>query len=199
MAAASMVGEEGIGSDDLINLKGGMLAWDGAVVEDQPNVQLFNWQIAPSDMLITAMNLEKGALNFYTHVSRQFKERSWVAVFEDLAKAEMGHARTVYHYWRQIETNGDEFDALFDGLSGQVLEGGMRLSTALEKLSAMKGPGCLRLIELALKIEYAAFDLYLTMAERITANDAQQAFLAIAQAEKAHMQFLSKAIGRCVD
>ncbi len=197
LAAASMVDEEGLGSGDLINLSGGIMAWDGGITEDYPQVQLFNWQAAPSDMLLTAMNLEKGALNFYTQVHTHHQDQPWVKVFSDLAKAEMGHARTVYHLWRQIETDGDEFEAVFDGLSGDVLEGGMELDTALEKMRSLKGPICLRLIELALKIEYAAFDLYHTMADRITATDAQEAFITIAQAEKAHMQYLSKSISNC--
>lgn len=197
MAAASMAADEGIGTGDLINLAGGMLSWDGGVAADYPNVQLFDWCAAPSDMLITAMNLEKGALNFYTHVGEQYQDHPWAEVFSNLAKAEFGHARTVYHFWRQIETGGDEFDALFDRLSGEVLEGGMKLSRAVESLSAIKGRVCLHLIEMALKIEYAAFDLYHTMAERVTAPDAQEAFITIAQAEKAHMQALARAIDDC--
>jgi rhodanese-related sulfurtransferase/rubrerythrin len=199
MAAASMAEEEGLGAGDLINLNGGMMAWDGGVAEDYPQVQLFNWQAAPSEMLLTAMNLEKGALNFYSQVHGRHQDQPWSSVFAELAKAEVGHARTVHHLWRQIETDGDEFEAVFDGLSGDVLEGGMELGAALERLDAMKGPLCLRLIEMALKIEYAAFDLYHTMVDRIADADAQQAFVTIAQAEKAHMQFLSKAIARCTD
>ncbi len=197
MAAAAMAEEEGIGAGDLINLSGGIMAWDGGIAEDYPHVQLFNWQATVSDMLLTAMNLEKGALNFYNQVHTRHAEAPWVAVFAELAKAEMGHARTVYRLWRQIETDGDDFDTIFDGLSGEVLEGGMELDTALEKLNTLKGPECLRLIEMALKIEYAAFDLYHTMANRVSAKDAQEAFITIAQAEKAHMHSLSKAIARC--
>ena len=74
MAAAMMVADEEIGSGDLINLAGGILAWDGGMTADYPKVQVFNWQAAPSDMLITAMNLEKGALNFYSHVGDKFRE-----------------------------------------------------------------------------------------------------------------------------
>ena len=198
MAAASMVEEEGVGAGDLINLNGGIMAWDGGVVEDYPKIQFFNWQNAPSDMLLTAMNLEKGALNFYTQVHSRHQDASWVNVFADLAKAEMGHARAVYRLWRQMEADGDEFESVFDNLTGEVLEGGMLLDAALEKLKSMKGPLCLRLIEMALKIEYAAFDLYHTMADRVTSSDAQEAFITIAQAEKGHMQFLSRSIDRCV-
>ena len=197
MAAASMVAEESIGSGDLLNLAGGMLAWDGGVAADYPNVRLFAWQAAPEEMLKTAMNLEKGAFNFYTRVSGQYPEQPWVKVFAHLAKEERGHARTVYRFWRQMVTGGDEFQTVFEALSGEVLEGGMTLSEALVKLADIKNRICLRLIEMALSIEYAAFDLYRTMADRIAATDAQEAFITIAQAEKAHMRSLARAMEHC--
>jgi rhodanese-related sulfurtransferase/rubrerythrin len=197
MAAATMVADEGIGSGDLINLAGGMLAWDGGETADYPRVEVFNRRAAPPEMLMTAMNLEKGAFNFYTLVRHQYRDKPWVEVFSDLAKAEIGHARTVYRLRRQIETGNDEFEAVFDGLEGEVLEGGMKLSEAIKRLSAITDRVCLRLIETALKIEYAAFDLYRAMADRVIAPDAQQAFITIAQAEKAHMQALARAIGKC--
>lgn len=197
MVAASMVQEEGMGSRGLYNLHGGMLSWDGGVVEDYPRVQMFKPQTAPSEMLKTAMNMEKGALVYYTYISENYEDQPWVKVFSNLAKAELGHARTVYRFWRQIETRGEEFEPLFEKLSGEVLEGGMTLRKALKKAAAVKKRKCLHLIELALKIEYAAFDLYHTMADRITASDAQEAFITIAQEEKAHMRSLARAIDTC--
>jgi rhodanese-related sulfurtransferase/rubrerythrin len=197
MAAATMVAEEGIGLGNIINLNGGILAWDGGVISDYPDVKLFNGQAAPAKLLETAMNLEKGALNFYAHVRTKYADRSWVNEFDTLAKEELDHARIVYHFWRQIEIKGEPFDPLFDRLSGEVLEGGMRLSTAMEKISAIKTPFCIGLIEMALNIEYAAFDLYHTMAERVPVSDAKEAFITIAQAEKAHMHSLAKAIDTC--
>ena len=197
MAAAMMVADEEIGSGDLINLAGGILAWDGGMTADYPQLQVFNWQAAPSDMLITAMNLEKGALNFYTRVGDKFKDCPWAGIFYNLATAEMGHARTVYKFWRQIETAGDAFDAVFDHMTGEILEGGMTLNEAIESLSVIKGRLCLRLIETALKIEFTAFDLYHAMADRVTAHDAKEAFITLAQEEKAHMRALTKAIDAC--
>lgn len=196
MAAAAMVEEE-IGQATLYNLTGGILAWDGGMVADYPKVQLFSMLVKPAEMLQAAMNMEKGALNFYTQVCQQFGHQSWSKVFERLAKAEIGHAKTVYHFRLQFEPKGGEFDKVFEALSGDVLEGGMTLATAMERAMAAESRVCIRLLELALQIEYAAFDLYRSMADRITAPDAQEAFLTIAQAEKAHMRALVDALDEC--
>ncbi len=197
MAAAAMVEDEAIAQGTLYNLAGGMLAWDGAVASDQPRVQLFETLGTPIEMLEIAMNLEKGALNFYTHIRDQYPDQPWVGVFADLAKAEIGHAKTVFHIRQQLEADKDTFEDCFDRLTGDVMEGGIPLEAALEKVGDIRGHVCLGLIELALQIEHAAFDLYRCMADQTIAPDAREAFMTIAQAEKQHMQSLARAIDGC--
>jgi rubrerythrin len=162
-----------------------------------PRVELFNGPDTPVMMLQTAMNLEKGALNFYSRVHGRYADQPWGKVFADLARAEIGHAKTVYHFLRQIEPQAEEFDLVFEGLPGDVLEGGMSLESALKKVAAVQERVCLRLIELALQIEFAAYDLYRTMADRTSRTDAREAFMTIAQAEKGHMRSLARAIEGC--
>ena len=197
MAAASMVADEGTTTGRIYNLAGGILAWDSGLAQDYPQVGLFDFQAPPADMLHRAMNLEKGALNFYLHVRQAYAGEEWSDVFGRLSKAEIGHARTVYRFWKQITSHAPDFDTVFAGLSGDVLEGGLPFEKAVDQAAAIQGAACIALIELALRIEYAAFDLYRTMADRSPAPDAREAFLTIAQAEKAHMQALIEAIDIC--
>jgi rhodanese-related sulfurtransferase/rubrerythrin len=197
MAAATMVKDEGVTGGDIFNLAGGILAWDGGLAVDQPRIDLFDFQAPPADTLKRAMNLEKGAFNFYRHVERHYADNDWSEIFGKLSKAEIGHARTVYHFWSKMDSDPPDFDSVFDTLGGDVLEGGISFEKAVDQVSAVQGTACIPLIELALQIEYAAYDLYRTMADRSPAPDARDAFLTLAQAEKNHMQSLIKAIGRC--
>ena len=196
-AAAAMVDDEGIAGKPIYNLAGGILAWDGALTAESPRVQHFSGRGGPAEWLLTAMNLEKGALGFYTRIRDQYADQPWAEVFSNLARAEIGHAKTVYRFLRQVEPRDDDFDAVFGRLSGDVLEGGMPLEHALQELAAIRGQVCMRLIELALQIEYAAFDLYRTMAHRTIEAVAREAFFTIAQAEKGHMRALTRAIHQC--
>ena len=68
---------------------------------------------------------------------------------------------------------------------------------ALAKAAAVQDQACLRFMEMALQIEYAAFDLYRTLSDQAGAEAEQSAFLHLAQAEKAHMQGLIKALEGC--
>lgn len=196
LAAASEADEQLEGHGPIFNLDGGILAWDGAMLADTPRVQLFAGQDFIA-MLTTAMNLEKGALRFYEHLHESRAQVPWSEVFGRLAREENAHAKTVFGFLKQARPDTAPFQTLFDQLHGDVLEGGLTLTQALEILDSFSEDACLRCLELALKIEYAAYDLYRSLADQVQEPDARQAFLSLAQAEKAHMRALGAAVGEC--
>ena len=197
MAAATMVEEEALTAGEIYNLQGGMLAWDGGMVADYPQVRLFDASMTSAEMMRTAVNLEKGAMRFYIHVHGQHGGQDWAGIFAALSKAERGHAKAVFGYWQQMQKDLQDFETVFNGLSGELLEGGASLADAIDTAGRVKGRVCIRLIELALQIEHAAFDLYRTMADQAAGADAREAFLSLAQSEKAHMRSLAAALTSC--
>jgi rhodanese-related sulfurtransferase/rubrerythrin len=199
MAAATMAEETSEDRSRIYNLTGGMLAWDGAVAADFPRVGLFDRGATPLKMMEIAMNLEKGALLFYSHVAKRYEHEDWSRGFEKLAAAERAHARTVYGYWSGLGNQPDiePFESLFESLAGDMLEGGLSLEDALSQAGAVGESACVRLVELALSIEYAAYDLYRTMADQSLAPEPRQGFFKLAQAEKAHMHALAKSLDEC--
>lgn len=200
-AAALMAAEEAA-AERIYNLTGGIMAWEGKTLTDFPRVQVFEDVDDPAAALRTAMDLEKGALRFYQIALRFYRvalERSGdgaaADVLKELATAERAHARTVYTYWAKTQGDPPAFDELFDALEGKILEGGRPVEEAVEALKEIETDGFLRLMEVALDIEYAAYDLYRVMAERFESEEAKKAFTAIAQAEKGHMRKIVEAIG----
>ncbi|MCP4576429.1 MAG: sulfurtransferase [Deltaproteobacteria bacterium] len=196
LAAASMAEEEIRGAGDIYNLSGGIMAWDRATVSNQPNVQLFDGQ-GPSEMFRTAMNLEKGAMRFYTHIRDTYPDPSWSEVFGRLAKAEIAHAKTVHETWERRDAQLEPFEKLFKELDGEVLEGGLLLKVAMTQLASAGEQTCLRMLEMALKIEYTAYDLYRNLTHQLSESEGSAVFLSIAQAEKGHMRALIDAIEGC--
>jgi rhodanese-related sulfurtransferase len=196
LAAASMAEEEIQGAGDIYNLTGGIMAWDQATISSQPHVQLFDGQTT-LEMFRTAINLEKGAMRFYTHISDANPNQSWSEVFGHLAKAEMAHAKTVHEAWKRKDAELEPFEQLFERLDGEVLEGGLALKDAMTQLASAEVKTCLRMLEMALKIEYSAYDLYRTLAHQLPESEGSEVFLSLAQAEKGHMGLLIDAIEGC--
>jgi sulfur-carrier protein adenylyltransferase/sulfurtransferase len=197
VAAAYLVAETEITEGGVYNLVGGMLEWDGGTLPDFPKIGVFGEEAEAADLLYRAMDLEKGAWRFYHHIKDAYADRPFCDVFEQLSKAEVGHARSVYRFWKDIAPAATPFETLFETLPGEVLEGGETLQTMLERVESIQGDLCLNLMEIAIRIENTAFDLYRGMAEDSTDPTAREAFFSIAQQEKAHILALAKAVGRC--
>lgn len=201
--AADLAAEAEVTEGGVYNLTGGIMAWDGRMLPDYPRVQVFDKRKGAAELLMTAMNLEKGAFRFYTHVVEKFGDAPLGKTMRDLSRAEEGHARTIHRFWERIGEGKEPFEALFQRLDGEILEGGGDLKQMMAQVDRMdqrdqtRQNPCMALMELALSIEYAAYDLYRTMAVRNDDSAAREAFWRIAQAEKAHMRMITRAIPEC--
>ncbi len=199
LAASGLAVEAEVTQRVVYNLEGGIMGYEGKTLPGYPRTAAFDRADSLPTLLKTAMDLEKGAWRFYRHVLASAPPESLKKTFETLAAAEIGHARTVYRFWSRTVENPPAFDDVYDSLGGDILEGGLPVETAVSQLAAAAENPCMDLIELALHIEYTAYDLYRTTADNSDDPAGAEALLTIAQAEKNHMRTLIKAIARCTD
>ncbi len=197
LSAADLAREAEVTDKQIYHLHGGIMAWDGKTLPDFPRVQVFDKSAVHSQLLMTAMDLEKGAYRFYRHLLDVFREESFSGTIEVLSKAETAHARSIYRFWKRSETDPPSFEDLFEELKGDILEGGESLSEVMDRVRKAGDKPCVSLLETALHIEYSAYDLYRTMAERTDEGEVKEALLTISQAEKSHMRKLAAAIPQC--
>jgi rhodanese-related sulfurtransferase/rubrerythrin len=196
-AASVMAMGSGILLKTIYNLSGGIMAWDGKTLTDFPRFKIFDNIVKPYELWLKSMDLEKGALRLYSYVVEKYAEQPFVHIMAPLVKAERIHAQSIYRYWEKIAETPRPFDDLFEHLKGDILEGGEDLESVINRLEAIEGNPCLGIIELALNLEYAAYDLYRNMADQTEDDHARRVFLSIAQVEKSHMQMLANAIEQC--
>ena len=196
-AASALVAEGEISGKKIYNLAGGIMAWDGKILPDFPKVEVFDKSKSLAELLFMSMDLEKGAWRFYTYIVDRFGSKSFANTIEHLVHAETAHAKTIYRFWKKSEPQPQPFESLFTELRGEILEGGESLDEVLQRVETIKKNVCLNLLEMALDIEFSAYDLYRTMAEQTQSEEAKNAFLSIAQAEKAHMQAIARAVSHC--
>ena len=183
----------------LYNLSGGILAWNGHTVKDFPKMRVFSLQGEPAGILYQAMDLERGAFHFYNEILARHSEEEFARPVDLLARAEEGHARLIYDWYRKFRPEAPPFAELYESLPGEVLEGGKGLAEMKKLLDNLGEDPCLDIIEMALDIEFAAYDLYRTMADYFSEPELQRCFLSIAQAEKEHMRIAAEALSCCRD
>ncbi|KPJ78338.1 MAG: hypothetical protein AMJ54_04295 [Deltaproteobacteria bacterium SG8_13] len=196
-AAALLAQDAEVTSGKVYNLLGGILKWSGRMMEDFPRVQVFERAKDFTELLHTAMDLEKGAWRFYQAIVDRSASARYLPAFQQLSKAETAHARTIYGIWSPRVSAPQPFETLYAQLEGNILEGGESLELMLQRLESLEGDTCLSMIEISMQIEYTAFDLYRVMADRSEKPEVRQALLSIAQAEKGHMRLLGRAIELC--
>jgi rhodanese-related sulfurtransferase/rubrerythrin len=184
-----------IGFPHVFNLLGGYSAWSGLVLTQAPRLKTIHLTHNLRHLIEQALELEKGAHRMYAHLLDHFKDTAAAPVIDELARAEVGHARAIYDLFRQWLLDSDQdFQALFDGLRGDLLESGESFEEVIERAKATGAGGSLDLLEMALQIELAAYDLYKNLSDEAPDEAAHQVWAELAQHEKRHAHSLLKKI-----
>lgn len=152
LAGTTFVADSEIAHGDIYNLTGGITAWNGETLPDFPRLQVFDKAKSHEELLLQAMDLEKGAWRFYGHVLERFPSGSFSHIFEELAMAEMPHVRVIYHHLEKVGRKLEVFETIFEKLEGKLVESGETLESALQRVEAFEGNLCLNLMELSLMI-----------------------------------------------
>ena len=196
MRAAGLVAS-GLGLPRVHNLAGGIMAWNNQVLPDFPQLEALDVSGSVPEVLRQALAMEKGAQRMYEALLPHFEGTEVHPVIEDLARAEVGHARVVYGALRALPGDPPEpFEKLFGELPGELLESGQSFGEAVSRARGIGELGSLALLEMALEIEFNAYDLYKTLAGRVESGDVEQALLDLAQQEKRHAAALAGKLGK---
>ena len=192
-AAATLVWEALGKSVSILNHSGGILSWDGKTLSNRPKVRAFGDLNDFTMVLTSGIDMEKGAWIFYHHVLECFPQASFREAFVSLAQAEENHALALYNLLRKRDQNLPDFTTMFATAKGQVLEGGAILQEEIDKLSRPESDDPITILEMALDIEYTAYELYRHGAEMTSDPEVKRILYGIADAEKTHMRSLSTA------
>lgn len=193
MVASEIFGESEKSEASLIyNLKHGLDDWNGAKLETPPKIDLFKGMENFEDLIKRAMELEKGAFNFYGYIYDNYKSLPYLDSINVLRKAETAHAKTLF---KALKKPSSEFDSYFESLKGDIIESGITAEQAIKKIENFNGNFSINLLEFLLLIEASAYDLYKVMAEK--KKETKTTFLKIAQEEKAHMRSIASSFILC--
>ncbi|MBF0413418.1 MAG: hypothetical protein HQK70_12010 [Desulfamplus sp.] len=190
---------------DIYTLEGGILGWNGIILEGIPSFKTFDLNKNIAELLIDAMNLEKGAFRFYEYVLKKFYSDSASytnkgigEVMENAKDGELGHAKLIYSHLKKVSPDTEPFDDIYENLNGDILEGGATFQEIIQLIENRTKDHTVDILETAISMEYRAFDLYRVMSERTEDDSLKDAFYSLSQAEKAHMNTLVKVLEQIV-
>ena len=191
--AASIFASSVVPDDQKVyNLSGGIMDWFGKTLEGRPGVQLLGDYTNFNSVIMSAMNLEKGAFNFYKAILEKFPDESFTNSMEFLSLAEEEHAKALYRILEKRNGRLDQtFGELFSSLKGDIMEGGMSLDSAMDHLNSIEEDRAVHTLDLCIDIEFSAFDLYKNAARIIDDPEIKKILQDIANGEKNHMKKLA--------
>lgn len=156
-----------------------------------------------SDVLIVALMLEKGAVEFYTKAQKLIKDEKAAQVFERLAAMEEEHLQKLYTQYSQLLwemrmlLGTDELpslDRLKEELSTVYMESGMRIKEKLVEIGDMEFMDDLEALKIGLKNEYAAYDFYKRVSETVDDRKTRNLLHELAGEEEGHINLLHQEI-----
>jgi len=184
------------GMSNVFNLAGGMLGWNGETLPDFPNLRAFDTKGTVAEVLLQAMNLEKGADRLYSSLLKYFEDTPQQKTIELLAKSEAAHGRAVYGALKKLgEAQLGDFEKVYGELQGDILEGGLDVESVVSVAKSIADQGAVALLELAVELELRAYDLYRVLAHRADDTPLRETFLDLAEQEKRHARSLLKTLG----
>lgn len=190
LAGANLL--SGLGFRNVMNMQGGIMAWDGAQAVGPLDLGLAALIAArtPQEVLERAWGMELALEEYYGALAGTAVEAEVAALFTRLAGFEQRHRRTLAELWKRLGgTDESAFEARARAsVVPGTLEGGVG---AAEYRGLLNDPAStLEALELAMAVEAQALDLYMRRAGAEEDADMRRTLLLLAEEEKAHLKVL---------
>ena len=196
VTASVFIGSWSLFQGKVYNLTGGILTWKDMCLPDMPQIKVFELSGGEDELLYQAMNLEKGAHNFYQQIVLKFGSAPYIKAIMELVHAEVKHAAMIYFHWAKTQDSPPPFEQVYESLPGDILEGGKSMTELTAILEESDGR-CTDILEMAMLIEFTAYDLYRNMAHLKKGTEMEEVFLSLSQSEKSHMRIATEALALC--
>ena len=183
----------GKGFDNVINVAGGIKAWDGhvAVGTEELGIDLFTGKESIEETLVAAYALEAGLRDFYLSMIPKVQLQDVKDLFQKLSEIESLHQNRIFEEYRQVSGKQVSREAFDKDLVVNAVEGGL----TTEEYVQMYQPdweSAIDIISLAMSIEAQALDLYTRASERSADSRSKDVLKKIAEEERVHLEQLGK-------
>lgn len=196
--AAQML--SGKGFTKVINLTGGIKAWNGekAILGEEKGLELFTGNESHERILIIACGLEMGLEEFYISMAETAKSEAAKELFQKLSLIEVKHRERIFQEYVRISGTDISLEEFTSGLVVPAAEGGMSTEEYIEFFGAgQESPESV--IEMAMSIEAQALDLYSRASERLEQKESREFLSKMADEEHSHLLQLGQLMDSVIE
>jgi len=183
----------GAGIEDVYNMEGGMLAYNGLVAAGPPEAGIFCFpeNMAPEQLIAMAWYIEDGSLQFFNTVMENFQKEEIETVFSSLIDHKTAHKRTLSRLYEKIsgkKTVGDFPVVVLEKPPHNVMAGCVSVP---EAVNWSKDKQAHEILDLLMALEANTFDLYLKLGRQVASDNARSVFLELSEEQIRHLEQLA--------
>ena len=196
--AAQML--SGKGFREVINLAGGIRAWNGekAFFGEEKGLELFTGDESLEQTLVIAYGLELGLEEFYVSMVKTVQNEAVKDLFQKLARIEVNHRERIFKEYVRISNTTASHEEFASDVVAPAAEGGMTTEEYVAffnpDLESPKGA-----IGLAMSIEAQALDLYARASERLAQEESRKFLAQLAGEEQTHLRQLGQLMDSVIE
>ncbi len=180
-------------------LQGGFDSWTGnrASGRFDLNIGIIRQDIEFSDAVSMAYAMEEGLRQFYLQIARETTDETYKKLYRKLASFEVEHKQALAESY-SIAGGKQLIDKELQDKQVQLMEGGGYVDeTLIKTLANTDSP--YEVFSLAIAFETQAFDFYIRLSHFAANPEAKKFFLEMADAEKEHLDFVTKEMDKYLD
>jgi len=183
----------GKGFNQVINVSGGIKAWDDPVAfgSEEQGLDLLTGNESIEETLVVAYSLEAGLQDFYLTMIDKVAANEVKSLFQKLSDIEVIHQNRILKEYIQITGKEIDRDTFESGRVVKAVEGGLTTDEYI-RLFKPDWDTLSDIVDLAMSIEAQALDLYTRAANRSTDERSRGAMKKIAEEERAHLEQLGR-------
>ena len=183
----------GGGFDEVYNMEGGILAYNGLVAAGPPEagVFCFSEKMTPEQLIAMAWYIEDGSQRYFDTLKNITQDHEINAIFISLIEHKIAHKTSLSQLY--LKTSGqtaiDDFPtSVLQRPPHRVMAGCVSVS---EAINWSKTKDMSDILDLSIGLEANTFDLYLKLGKRVKLDRARTVFMELSEEAARHLEKLS--------
>lgn len=166
-------------------------SYDSITGIPEPTQKFIPEAASTRDILILAIRMEKGSMDFYRAAQKEPKLEKTKGILEILENAEKKHMKQLYDRLSDLVDSDKipSLDKLIQDPEATYMEGGLEINKALIELEK-KTSGELEILEIGIQKEYMAYDFYKRATVMVTDSDSKSLLDELSYEERSHSSIL---------
>ena len=190
----------GAGLEDVYNMEGGILAYNGLTAVGPPEAGVFCFpeNMQPEELIAMAWYIEDGSQRFIQQIEKMEQDPESSELFAHLAEHKVSHKYSLVNLYKKITGAGavDGFpESVLPPPPAEVMAGCVSVPEALnwarDKQSA-------DILEMMMSLEANTLDLYLKLGRKVPSEQARSVFIELSEQEKQHLDDIATALEKTI-